>query len=194
MSTQPNRDSTITTFPRSSHYREPTLPRKRRNSTTGKVEKRRVLQRRRTPPPLQPDTHPPSCFPPRHELPSTPPATQQDTSADASQFRPIIAEDQAGDGIVAHRVDSKFPLVLLKTRAKSESETECTTTHHPNLVNLLAFFEHDHAINLVYECMQVSLSHLQVSPYSSFAEYELAAICKEVPPDLIIAWLLLSLV
>jgi hypothetical protein len=195
MSTQPNRDSTVTTFPHSSHYQEPTLPRKRRNSTTGKVEKRRILHGRRTPPPLQPATHLPSCSQQRNELPSTPPATQQETSADASQFRPIITEDQAGDGIVAHRVDSKFPLVLLKKRAKSGSEKEhpLTTTRHPNLVNLLAFFEHDHAINLVYECMQVSLSHIQVSPHSSFAEYVLAAICKEVPPDLITAWLLLSL-
>jgi serine/threonine protein kinase len=79
--------------------------------------------------------------------------------------------------------------VLLKKRARSGSETEfhLSTTRHPNLVNLLAFFEHDHAINLVYECMQVSLSHIQVSPYSSFAEYELAAICKEVIPDMITA-------
>ena len=190
MSTQPNRDSTVTTFPHSSHYRERAFPRKRRNSTNGKVEKRRVLHGRHAPPPSQPATHPPSRPQQIHELPSTPSATQQESSADASQFKPIIMEDQAGDGIVAHRVDSRFPLVLLKKRAKSGSETKppLIITRHPNLVNLLAFFEHDDAINLVYECMQVSLSHIQVSTYSSFAEYELAAICKEVPPYLIAAW------
>ena len=162
MPTQPNRDSTVTTFPHSSHYHERTLPRKRRNSTNGKVEKRRILHDQRPPPTVQPATHPPSRSQQRHELPSTPSATQQESSADASQFKPIITEDQAGDGTVAHRVDPKFPLVLLKTRAKSGSETEChlTTTRLPNLVNLLAFFEHDHTINLVYECMQVSLSHI----------------------------------
>ena len=189
MSTPPNRDSIVTTFPHSSHYYKRTIPRKRRHSTNGKVEKRRILHDQRPPPTVQPATHPPSRPQQRHELPSTPSATQHESSADASQFKPIITEDQAGDGTVAHRVDSKFPLVLLKKRARSGSETECplTTTRHPNLVNLLAFFEHDDAINLVYECMQVSLSHIQVSPYSSFAEYELAAICKEVIPDLIIA-------
>ena len=188
MSTEPNRDSIITTFPHSSHYYENTLPRKRRIPSPGKVEKRRILHGRHTPPPLQPATHPPSRSQQRHQLPSTPPATQKESSADASQFKPIINENQAGDGTVAHRVDPKFPLVVLKKRAKSGSETRCLlTTCHPNLVNLLAFFEHDNVINLVYECMQVSLSHVQVSPYSSFAEYELAAICKEVIPDLITA-------
>jgi hypothetical protein len=182
-----NRDSTLTTFPHSSHYHGRTIPRKRRNSTNGKGEKRRILHDRRLPPTVQPATHPPSHPQQRHELPSTPSATQQESSADASQFKPIITENQAGDGTVAHRVDPQFPLVLLKKRAKSGPECLLTTTRHPNLVNLLAFFEHDDAINLVYECMLVSLSHIQVSPYSSFAEYELAAICKEVVPDLITA-------
>ena len=79
--------------------------------------------------------------------------------------------------------------MLLKKRAKPKSDIECllNTTHHANLVNLLAFFEHDGAINLVYECMQVSLLQLQASPYNAFVEYELAAICKEVLPEMVIA-------
>ena len=185
MSSQSNR---LTTFPHSSHYHERSRPRKRRSSTNGKAEKRRYVRDRQSPPPPPPPLpamHPP-CPQQNHELPST---TPPNASTNSNDFRRIIAEYQAGEGIVAHRVDSQFPLVLLKKRAKPESDTECllTTTHHPNLVNLLAFFENDGEIKLVYECMQVSLLQLQASPYNAFAEYELATICKEVLPDLIIA-------
>ena len=185
MSSQSNR---LTTFPHSSHYHERSLPRKRRSSANGEAEKRRYVRDRHTPPPPLPP--PPPVHPPHpqqnHILPST---TSLNANTNANDFRRIIAEYQAGEGIVAHRDDSSFPLVLLKKRAKAQSDTECllTSTHHPNLVNLLAFFEHDGAINLVYECMQVSLLQLQPSPYNAFVEYELAAICKEVLPDMVIA-------
>ena len=183
MSSQPNR---LTTFPHSSHYYERSVPQKRRSSANGEAEKRRYIRNRHSPPPPPlPAAHPPRPQQ-NHELP---PATSSDASTNANTFRRIIAENQAGEGIVAHRDNSKFPLVLLKKRTKPEADTECllTTTHHANLVNLLAFFEHDDAINLVYECMQVSLLQLQASPYNAFVEYELAAICKEVLPDMAVA-------
>ena len=182
MSSQPNR---LTTFPHSSHYHERNVPQKRRSSANGEAEKRRYIRNRHSPPPPLPAVHPPRPQQ-NHELRS---ATSSDANTNANTFRRIIAENQAGEGIVAHRDDSQFPLVLLKKRAKPESDIECllNTTRHANLVNLLAFFERDGAINLVYECMQVSLLQLQASPYNAFVEYELAAICKEVLPDMVIA-------
>ena len=52
---------------------------------------------------------------PNHELPST---TSSAASTNANTFRRIIAEYQAGEGIVAHRDNSKF----LRT-AREERET-----------------------------------------------------------------------
>lgn len=180
MSSQPNR---LTTFPHSSHYYEKGLPRKRRSSTNEDAEKCRVVRTRDSPPPSLP-TLPfhrsqQNNEPPPKVVQNT---STQNTSTNADQFRGIIAEYQAGEGIVAHRADAKFLLVLLKKKPRSRSDAKhrLTSTDHPNLVNLLTFFEDDGVINLVYECMHVSLLQLQASPYNAFVEYEIAAICKEV--------------
>jgi hypothetical protein len=96
-----------------------------------------------------------------------------------SQYRPILKEDQGGTCMVAHQVDPLFALVTIKSTERKNARN-LHPTDHPNVVNLLAFYDIDATTYLVYECMDISLAEVQASPNRCFEAFELAAICTEV--------------
>jgi len=100
------------------------------------------------------------------------------------KYREILNEDQAGSCVIAHKNDPKFTAVVIKRKPMTHlnrNQIMLVSVKHPNIISLEeAFIYQD--LYLIYEHLyiDVTLREIRASPSTTFRDYELAAICKEV--------------
>ena len=97
-------------------------------------------------------------------------------------YQSILTEDQAGLVTVAHRLQATLPIVVIKTfsNANFEHAKKLKRVLHPNIMSLVEVLSSPPTLHIVYEHMSLSLAAVQASPCRPFANYEIAAIVKEV--------------
>lgn len=97
-------------------------------------------------------------------------------------YQKCIMDDQGGDCIVAHAHSPSFSLVAVRSSDTTPSPTQLNKLYvcnHPNIIALKDVFL-DVNLIFVYEVSYVSLKEIIACPSSPFAEFEIAAILKEV--------------
>ena len=181
------RDSAVTVFPHSDDQEEAIPAKRRAPADEGAPHDRsltKFFKKRSITPPLTDDS-----FLFQTQSPILPRTDRGGLSVSGTtkpqnwqkRYQNILDGDQAGPCTVAHEMVSNFPLVTLKSRTLTRGQRgRVVVTSHPNLVNIQNFHEHETSVQIVYECMAVSLAEILALPTAEFREYEWAVVCKEV--------------
>ncbi|KAL9077891.1 MAG: hypothetical protein Q9157_003190 [Trypethelium eluteriae] len=125
--------------------------------------------------------------PSSNNFPSNPSAIRQSGHLKTTQgspwdaYRQLLCEDQAGPATFACLKNPSFAVSVVKEHRHSLSGAlSLRSVSHPNIVEIVEAFLKEDTIYLVYGVMTVSLREIKASPIGDLAEYELAAVCKEV--------------
>lgn len=95
----------------------------------------------------------------------------------------VWERNQAGLGILAYENIKLFPVVFIKKveffRLNHQFD-DLKEVSHTNIISLKEGFIYNTEMFLVYEPARTSLADLHGSPYASFNEADIAAVCTEV--------------